>query len=218
MTTHFFDLLDELMRRSLRMARTVEHMLGEACEVAVSADNVLARRLIAQDEDIDQEEVAIEAETLRLMTLFQPMGADMRKLCTILKVNSDLERIADCVVNIAERADHLHREITDQYEADLRQIYPAVRRMLHDVLHAYATGDHDLAMRVRSEDDVIDAFYGQFVRRLVAQAARSPESIASQMDILSIAKNFERIADHVTNIAEDVIYLCTGQIIRHSHQ
>lgn len=215
MTAHFVELLDELMRRSLRMARAVEHMLAEACTAAANVDGDLARRLIRQDSEIDQEEVAVEAETLRLMTLFQPMGSDMRKLCTILKVNGDLERIADCVVNIAERVKHLPPEAMEPYASDLKQIYPFVRRMLHDVLHAYSMVDKDIAQRLRSEDDVIDAIYGQFIRKLVAQAARSPELLASHLDVLSIAKNLERIADHITNIAEDVIYLATGQIIRH---
>lgn len=216
MTTHFFDLLDELMRRSLRMARAVEHMLAEACTAVVNADTALANRLIRQDLEIDQEEVAIEAETLRIMTLFQPMGADMRRLCTVLKVNGDLERIADCVVNIAERVEHLSYPDIEPYVADLKQIYPAVRRMLHEVLHAYSLGDKEIAARIRGDDDVVDAFYGQFMRKLVVEASRSPEVIASHLDILSIGKNFERIADHVTNIAEDVIYMTTGQIVRHS--
>ncbi len=216
MTTHFFDLLDELMRRSLRMARAVEQMLAEVSVAAVNTDGALAARLIRQDEDIDQEEVAIEAETLRLMTLFQPMGADMRKLCTVLKVNSDLERIADCVVNIAERIEHLGHGDIEPYAADIRQLCPSVRRMLHDALYAYSIVDPDVARRVRDQDDAIDAFYGQFIQKLVVQAARSPEIIASHLDVLSIAKNLERIADHITNIAEDVIYLATGQIVRHT--
>jgi len=217
MTAHFFELLDELMRQSLRMARAVEHMLAEAGTAVSGVDHELACRLIRQDEEIDREEVAIEAEALRLMTLFQPMGGDMRRLCTILKVNSDLERIADCVVNIAERVEHLDRVSMKPYAADFKQISPFIRRMLHDVLHAYSTVDKEVALRLRSDDDVIDAVYGQFIRKLVAEAGRSPDSFASHLDVLSIAKNYERIADHITNIAEDVIYLATGEIVRHSH-
>lgn len=215
MTTHFVELLDALMGRSLEMARAVEHMLAEGCTAVVNVDADLASRLIERDTEIDQEEVNVEAETLRLMTLFQPMGSDMRKLCTILKVNSDLERIADCVVNIAERVEHLDRDAMEPYIPDLKQIYPFVRRMLHDVLNAYSTVDTQIAMRLCTEDDVIDAVYGQFIRKLVIQAARSPEALASHLDVLSIAKNLERIADHITNIAEDVIYLATGEIVRH---
>lgn len=215
MTTHFLNLLDELMRRSLRMASAVEHMLLETCEAVTSVNHALARRIIDRDVEIDQEEVEIESEVLRLMTLFQPMATDMRRLCTILKVNNDLERVADCAVNMAERAYHLDPQAMDQASADLKQIYPVVRRMLHDAVHAYATVDQEMAHNVRSEDDVIDAFYGQFVRKIVGQAARSPDIMAIQLDLLSIAKNLERIADLASNIAEDVIYLATGQIVRH---
>lgn len=219
MPEHFFNLMDELMRRSLRMASAVEDMLLEACDAVWRMDHALARRIIDRDREIDQEEVAIEAEALRLMTLFQPMGSDMRQLCTILKVNNDLERIADCAVNIAERAYHLDPDTAGEASADLKQIYPAVRRMLHDAIHAYATRDQDAAHRVRSQDDVVDAFYEQFIRKLVSQASRvtaSSQSLSAFLDVLSVAKNIERTADHAVNIAEDVIYLITGEIVRHN--
>lgn len=218
MATHFINLLDELMRRSLRMGAAVEDMLLEACEAVTHADHNLARRIIDRDAEIDAEEVAIEAEAVRLMTLFQPMGADMRRLCTILKVNNDLERIADCGVNIAERAAHLEPEALVEARNNLKEIYPVVRRMLHGALHAYATLDRQAAERVVSEDEVIDAFYGDFIRHLVIDAARSPQAMAAHLDILSIAKNLERTADHAVNIAEDVIFLVTGQIVRHTNK
>jgi phosphate transport system protein len=226
MTAHFLSLLDELQRRSLRMASAVEDMLLEACDTVTRVDKTLARRIIDRDADIDEEEVAIEAETLRLMTLFQPMGVDMRQLCTgvdmrqlctILKVNSDLERIADCTVNIAERAYHLAPETMEEARAELKQICPVVRRMLHDAIHAYATADKEVAEKVRSQDDLIDAFYAQFIRKVLADTSERSDSMAALLDILSIAKNLERIADHATNIAEDVVYLATGHIIRHSN-
>jgi phosphate transport system protein len=215
MATHFINLLDELMRRSLRMGAAVEDMLLEACEAVTQADHTLARRIVDRDAEIDAEEVAIEAEAVRLMTLFQPMGADMRRLCTILKVNNDLERIADCGVNIAERAAHLEPDMLVEPRHTLRDIYPVVRRMLHGAIHAYATLDRDAAEKVMAEDEVIDAFYGDFIRNLVADASSSPETMAAHLDVLSIAKNLERTADHAVNIAEDVVFLVTGQIIRH---
>lgn len=215
MTTHFVNLLDELQRRSLRMAGAVEHMFLEACEAVATVDHNLARRIIERDTEIDQEEVAVEAEALRLMTLFQPMGVDMRQLCTTIKVNGDLERIADCTVNIAERVRHMDAAVTEDARADLKRIYPVVHRLLRDALRAYASADHEASTRLLAEDAVIDAFYGEFIQKLVNEAARSPEIMSAHLDVLSIAKNLERIADHATNIAEDVIYLATGQIVRH---
>lgn len=215
MTAHFVNLLDDVQRRSLRMASAVEDVLQEACESVARRDHLLARRVVARDEEIDAEEVAVETEVIRLMTLFQPMGGDMRRLCTILKVNSDLERIADCAVNIAERAGHLDDDSTAAEEADLQRMFPVVRRILRDAVQAYAAGDAGTAERILGEDEVVDAFYGQFIRRLAVAAAASPERMAAHLDVLSIAKNLERIADHAVNIAEDVIFLSSGRIVRH---
>jgi phosphate transport system protein len=215
MSAHFVELLDLLRRRSLRMASAVEDMLNEACEAALQLDTALARRVIARDAEIDAQEVEIEAEVIRLMALFQPMGADMRLLTTVLKVNSDLERIADCAVNIAERARHLVPEPVGPLSGDLRGIIPIVQNILRSALQAYAARDADAARRVLGQDEVIDAFYGQFIRKLTAEATRAPESMTTHLDVLSIAKNLERVADHATNIAEDVIFLATGRIVRH---
>jgi phosphate transport system protein len=215
MTAHFLNLLDTLRRRSLRMASAVEDMVYEACEATLQTDHALAHRVIARDAEIDAEEVDIEAEVIRLMALFQPMGSDMRLLTTVLKVNNDLERIADCAVNIAERARHLDAQHVASRAADFKEIFPTVRRILRDALEAYATADAERARTVLRQDEVIDAFYGQFIRKLAAEAAKSPESMSAHLDVLSIAKNLERIADHATNIAEDVIFLSTGEIVRH---
>ena len=215
MSSHFVSLLDGLQRRSLRMASAVGDMLDEACDAAVKVDHALAQRVIARDEEIDAEEVEVEAEVIHLITLFQPMASDMRLLCTILKVNSDLERVADCAVNIAERARHLDPQSEASRSPDLKRIIPIVQRLLRDAIQAYSTGDADAAQKILGEDDAIDAFYGQFIRELAASAAQSPDRMATHLDVLSIAKNLERIADHTTNIAEDVIFLGTGQIVRH---
>ncbi|HOW17752.1 MAG TPA: phosphate signaling complex protein PhoU [Phycisphaerae bacterium] len=215
MSAHFVSLLDELRRRSLRMASAVEDMLGEACEAVQRTDQALAQRVIARDAEIDAEEVEVESEVIRLITLFQPMASDMRLLCAVLKVNSDLERIADCAVNIAERARHLDAQSGVNQNPDVHHIAAIVRRALRNAVQAYSAEDAQAARQVLGEDDAIDAFYGQFIRKLAADAARSPERMATHLDILSIAKNLERVADHATNIAEDVIFLRTGRIVRH---
>jgi len=215
MTAHFVALLDMLRRRSLRMGSAVEDMLQEACEAALKADHVLAQRVIARDTDVDAEEVEIESEAIRLMALFQPMGGDMRLLTTVLKVNGDLERIADCAVNIAERASHLDAEMVSTAGSDLKDIVPVVQGILRHAIQAYASEDAEAARKVLTQDEIIDAFYGQFIRILTAQATRNPAMMTAYIDVLSIAKNLERIADHATNIAEDVVFLATGEIIRH---
>lgn len=215
MSAHFANLLDDLRRRSFRMASLVEDMLAESCEAVLQIDHNLARRVIHRDEDVDAEEVQIESEVIRLMALFQPVGVDIRLLCTILKANNDLERVADCAVNIAERAKHLDPQTRLPLNSELKELIALARRTLRRAIHAYTSEDGSAAKEVLADDDLVDTCYGQFVQRMVAQAGRSPDQMAMHLDILSVAKNLERIADHATNIAEDVIYLATGEIVRH---
>ncbi len=214
MTAHFVNLLDDLRRRSLRMASDVEDMVYEACEAVFSANQPLALRVIARDEEVDAAEVEVEAEVIRLLALYQPVGVDLRMLCTILKVNNDLERVADCAVNLAERAKHGELQILAQSSPDVRQLCPVVRKQLRGAVQAYAEGDAEAARNVREQDAGIDALYGQIVR-MVAATVIPPDELPGYLDLLSVAKNLERIADHATNIAEDVIFLSTGKIVRH---
>jgi phosphate transport system protein len=218
MTAHFVQLLDDLQRRSLRMASLVEDVVQEACEAAIDADERLARRVITRDAEVDAEEVEIEAETVRIMALYQPVGSDLRLLCTILKVNNDLERVADCAVNIAERAEHLDREAMDDLLRMIRETASLVQRMLRRAVQGYRDQEAESGRRVLADDDAVDALYGQIIRRVVAEASQRPDSVATYLDVLSIAKNLERIADHATNISEDVVFLCTGEIVRHAEE
>lgn len=215
MTAHFVNLLDDLRRRSLRMASQVEDIVQEACESVFETDPTLANRVLARDAEVDREEVAVETEVVRLMALYQPVGVDLRLLCTVLKVNNDLERVADCAVNMAERARHLEIQALAGASVDLKQMCPVVRRVLRNAIQAYSTEDPDAARRITSEDEQIDALYGQIVRQVVTGAAHAPEHVPGYLDLLSVAKNLERIADHATNIAEDVVFLATGHIVRH---
>jgi len=215
MSTHFVSLLDELLRRSLRMASLVEDIVQEACEVIFDPNDALARRVMKRDAEVDRIEVDVETEVVRLMALYQPVGSDLRLLCTVLKVNNDLERIADCAVNMAERAKHLELQPIAQASEDLQQMCPVVRRVLRSAIQAYSAADPDLARRVLGDDEQVDALYAQIVRRIVAEAPEESDRLAAHLDLLSVSKNLERIADHATNIAEDVVFLSTGDIVRH---
>jgi phosphate transport system protein len=197
------------------MASLVEDILEEAGEAVSRADHALATRVTGRDEDVDAEEVQVEKEVIRLLALYQPVGSDLRLLCTILKVNNDLERIADCAVNVAERARHVDPAMAADGIGELDRMIPIVRQMLRHAVQAYSTQSSADAQRVFQDEEAVDALYGQVIRRVVVDAARSPEYMASYLDLLSVAKNLERIADHTTNIAEDVVYLTTGEIVRH---
>jgi phosphate transport system protein len=215
MTAHFVNQLDDLRRRSLRMASQAEDMVEEACEAVFSADVALAQRVIARDREVDAEEVEVEKEVIRLMALYQPVGGDLRLLCTVLKVNSDLERVADCAVNIAERARNPDVQVLAATNDQLQQMYPLVRRVLRSAVHAYNLEDADSAQLVLREDIAIDALYQEIARRTVAVTSEQPGNFPAQLDMLAVAKTLERIADHAMNIAEDVIFLATGAIVRH---
>ena len=180
--------------------------MQEACESVFQPNESLARRVVMRDAEGAREEVAVESEVVRLMALYQPVGIDLRLLCTVLKVNNDLERVADCAVNIAERSRHQEVQPVAEQNADLKQMCPVVRQILRNAIQAYSAEDPEGARRVLAEDEQIDALYGQIVRFIVSQAPRASESMAAYLDLLSVAKNLERIADHATNIAEDVVH------------
>jgi phosphate transport system protein len=214
-TTHFVNLLEGLRRRAARMATLVEDIVHEACESVIDRNEVLAIRVIKRDNEVDSEEVAVESEVIRLLALYQPVGSDLRLLCAILKINNDLERIADCAVNMAERARHLDEDAAVPFDDTVAEMSSFVRRMLRNVVQAFVNEDLDAAHKASVEDDRVDALYEQTIKQIVAVGANSPDEMAARLDVLSVAKNLERIADHATNIAEDVIFLSTGEIIRH---
>jgi len=215
MTVHFVHLLDDLKRRSLRMAALVEDVVSEACDAVLDGDASLARRVIGRDETVDGEEVAVESEVIRLLALYQPVGGDLRLLCTALKVNNDLERIADCAVNLAERALHLVDEPEQRGRVELREMCLLVRQRLRRAVQAYGTEDASIAQEVRLDDDQVDDLYSHIIRDLAGRERDPSESLAPELDVLSVAKNLERIADHPTKTAEGVIFLVSGESVRH---
>lgn len=217
MTTHFVNLLEDLRRRAARMASLVEDMVQEACESVIDADETLPERVIRRDNDVDTEEVAVESEVIRLMALYQPVGSDLRLLCAILKINNDLERIADCAVNVAERARHMKRGTLAHHRNTITEMGAFVRGMLRNAVQSITVEDVGMARKAFAEEEHVDALYEQTIKQIVAEGATSSEGMAARLDVLSVAKNLERIADHATNIAEDVIFLSTGEIVRHGH-
>jgi len=215
MTAHFVHLLDDLNRRVSRMAALVQDILQEAVESVLTGDHDLARRVVERDSEVDQEEVEIEAEVIRVMALYQPVGSDLRLLCAILKINNDLERIADCAGNVAARALYLDRKALSAHEDTIAEMATLVQRMLRSASDAFIAQNKEIAQQTFRDDDQVDDFYTQTIRRIVAEGSCSSDEMAGHLDVLSVAKNLERIADHATNIAEDVVFLSTGKIVRH---
>jgi phosphate transport system protein len=219
MSRHLIDLLDELKTRVARMSALVQHIVEQAVDAVLDADAELARRTIASDERIDDEEVKVEQAAIDLLALHQPAAGDLRLITTVIKVNSDLERIGDCAVNCAQRV--LPLAASDGYEPppDLRLMATSVVSNLRDALKAFNLNDVELARHVVRNDDAVDALYHQIVQDMLTRMQSGPggRNAAVELANVMIAKNLERIADHCTNHAEDVIYIQRGRIVRHRH-
>ena len=217
MSHHFTDLLDDLKSRLSRMGAVVQQHVEQSVEALVMLDPRLAQHVIEGDNKVDDEEVKVEKGAIDLLALHQPAASDLRMITTIIKANSDFERIADCAVNIAQRVLPLSQH--DGYEVpdDLKLMANSVIGTLRDTIKAFNLSDEAVARHVLRGDDVVDALYHQIVQDTLTQM----ESTRQQADIdlanIMIAKNLERIGDHCTNIAEDVIFVRLGRIVRHLH-
>ncbi len=217
MSRPFPELLEQLRERIARMTALVRQIVEQASDSVFRIDPRLAQQCIALDKKIDDEEVKIEQDAIALLALSAPAAGDLRLLTTIIKANSDLERVADCAVNIAQRV--LPLSHMDRYHppADLKLMANTVQQTLRDAIQAFNLTDADLARQVLRSDDVVDALYHQIVQDMLVNMETTRQQVNMDLSNIMIAKNLERIADHCTNIAEDVIYVASGQIIRHTH-
>ncbi len=217
MSHHLNDLLEELRGQVARMSTLVLQVVEQACESVFSSDAKLAQETINLDHRIDEEEVRVEKSAIDVLALQQPAAVDLRTVTTIIKVNSDFERIADCAVNIAQRVLIFGRLTEYQVPSDLRLMANTVLSILRDTIKAFNLKDESLARNVLKSDDVVDALYHQIVQDMLTVMESDGQKVNLDLSNIMIAKNLERIADHCTNIAEDVIYIHTGNIIRHLH-
>ena len=194
----------------------VEENVEKAVRAVQERDEGLAREVIESDPDIDAMEVTIEEECLKVLALHQPVAHDLRFLIAVLKVNNDLERIGDLAAGIAKQAAHIARNGPASAPYDMVGMATGVRRMLRDSLDALMNRDAEAAQRVREADDEVDAIDRAMYPEVRAAIRESPEQMEGLIRLLRVSQNLERIADHATNIAEDVIYLSRGEIIRHT--
>jgi phosphate transport system protein len=215
MAHHFIDRLDDLKARIARMTALVQQAAETAVQAVFSADDSLAQQVFQIDGRIDEQEVEIEKEAIDLLALYQPAASDLRLIAIIIKANSDFERIADCAVNISQRVRPL---VQSGYHApaDLRLMATDVLSALQATTKSFNLSDEAVARQVLRGDDVLDALYHQIVRDMLVRLEAGSDANAELANVM-IAKNLERIGDHCTNIAEDVIYAHTGRIIRHLH-
>jgi phosphate transport system protein len=207
--------LRELRAHTLAMGARCERSLRLALEAFWTQSDKIAAEVKELDFKIDRDEVDIDALVLRILALRQPVAYDLRLLATALKLVTDLERIGDEAVNIAERAEEAHGQSKDQVQSELRAMADHAQQMLRDALDAFVEGDVQRASLIRSRDDAVDALYGEILRAMTTFMATHPEEVMPAVRVIKVAKYIERIADHATNIAEEVIFMVQGDDVRH---
>lgn len=218
MSVHLTKELETLRHNILIMGATVEEAIAKAMYAVQNRDAEAARRIQANDRHVDAMEVEIESECLRILALHQPVAKDLRFVISVFKINNDLERIGDIAVNIARRAYTLALRPPDQSMPDFEPMAQQAQRMLREALNALVLGDSKLALQVCAEDDRMDTRHNNMQTLIEMQMRKQPEDVHLQAQYLSISRHLERIADLATNIAEDVIYMTDGIIVRHQIQ
>ncbi|MEM8874611.1 MAG: phosphate signaling complex protein PhoU [Planctomycetota bacterium] len=220
--------IEELQERMARMAARVTQSVERAVRAVIDGDPGLVKKIHKADARIDVEEVAVEKQAINLLALFQPAATDLRLLTTIIKANADFERIGDCAVNIARNGRPLIKARDNGEDVDLppslRELAAGAEKLLGDAVRAFNLQDEMAAQDVIDGDERLDALYHDTVQSMLARMPTDTEGLdqagkdrrmSQDFSIILIAKSLERIGDHCTNIAEDVIYIASGEIVRH---
>lgn len=217
MHRHFDDELQSLKEQILRMGGLAEEQVQGALRALVERDSDLARKIIENDRQVNTLDVAVDEDCLRLLALQQPTARDLRFITTAMKISTELERISDLAENICERAIELNEELQLKPYIDIPRMANWALKMVKDALDAFVNHDAELARKVCRDDDFVDDLTHQLFRELLSFMLENPQTITRAIRITFIAKYLERIADHATNVAELVVYLVEGKIIRHTH-
>ncbi len=207
--------VSELKSELVRMAGLAETAIGVAVKALVSRDADMARQVVASDDAINGLEIEIDEACLRMLALYQPEATDLRLIAMVLKINNDLERMGDQAVNIAERTLELLKEPLLKPLIDIPRMAAVAQAMVKDSLDAFARQDVDLARSVCRRDDEVDRYDDQIFRELLTYMMEDPKAITRSVNLILVSRHLERIADHATNIAEDVVYLAQGKTIKH---
>ncbi len=209
--------ISALQTRVVRLALDVETRLEEALASLAARDAARAAKVVESDDEIDRREVEIEEECLKILALHQPVASDLRWVIAVLKINNDLERIADIAVNIAERVPRLEQSPPSGMEQHLQQMGGQTIAMLQRTFDALAQGNPQLAREVVGMDEAVDRMHRQTFAAVESGVAAGEMEVRGLLIYLSVSRDLERVGDHATNIAEDLIYLFEGSIIRHVH-
>ncbi len=215
MATHLLRDLERLKKQLLILGSMVEEATQKALLTITDGRTELAAEVIAGDREVDDQEILVEDECLKLLALHQPVAQDLRFVLAVLKVNNDLERVGDLAQNIAERGRDLGPDPGTAVPEEIHAMAERVRKMLRDSLDAVVKSDTDLARRVLGDEDEVDRLHKRLFD-VVKDALRSDlEQVDELIQLLSVSRYLERIGDLATNIAEDVVFMVEGEVIRH---
>jgi phosphate transport system protein len=215
METHLQQELNRLKAELLKMAGLAEQAIRNAVEALVKRNTPLAEKTIAEDEKLNEMEILLDDRCLKLLALHQPLAADLRFITSAMRINTDLERIGDQAVNIAERAISLNQEPQLKPYIDIPRMAQIAQSMVKDVLDAFVNGDAELARSVCERDDKVDALNDQVFRELLTYMMADSKTITRAVHLIIVSRCLERIADHATNIAEGVIFMVKALVIKH---
>ncbi len=216
MTSLLHKELGQLEKQLLALTAIVEENVQLSFRALTERDIALAEKLIASDEEVNRKEVELEEECLKILALHQPVANDLRMIVAILKINSNLERIADQAVNISERTVDLAKFAHVDCPLNLEDMAQKVIVMLGQAIEALINADLELAQDVLELDDEVDTLHGHNYGLFKDYIRKAPETIDTVLSYLTVSRHLERVADRATNIAEDVIYLNEGTIVRHT--
>ena len=216
---HFHQQLDTLKQRLLAMSERAESLVDLAVDALLTRDAAKAEAVIIGDAEVDQLEIEIEQLGIALLALQQPMARDLRFIISAIKISSDLERVGDHAVNIAqsvERLTALGQSIMP--DPEIEEMARRSREMLGDALDAFVRADGSLARDVCRRDDQVDSLHDSVFRILVTHMMENAHTISAAMELFLVSRNLERVADLATNIAEDAVYLAEGKQIKHHNE
>jgi phosphate transport system protein len=212
---HFEDELTQLQERLLVMGGLAEERVRMAIAGVVRRDAETIERVIGGDEPVNRLHLEIDERAFRLLALHQPMARDLRAIVAAIKINTDLERVGDLAVNIAEAANRYLRHAPVKPLIDIPRMSDIAQHMLRDALDAFVRRDMTLAHAVLNRDDELDSLKTQVFRELLTYMLQDPITIEPALDLILVSRHLERVGDHATNIAEDVIFIVSARDIRH---
>ncbi len=207
----------KLKKMLFEMASSVEEMIAKSIKALEENNMILAEDVIRSDEKVNEMEIEIDNQCIRILALHHPEAEDLRTVTMIMKINNDLERIGDHAVNIAEMALYLADKPPVKPLIDIPKMAEKAIEMLQESLDSFVNKDAELAVEVCKKDDEVDALEPQIVRELVTYMISDPQTIDRALTLILIARGLERVADLATNIAEDAYYMASGKILKHHH-